>query len=146
MARIAAEERAHVAVGVSWFRRVCAALGDGAPAARYRALLAQLAPDLLKGVPPYNHAARAEVGLPRALYDVAAWPPAARAALVLVPHPPHASARPPRLQAAAAAGPGGGSLGGGGAAGLPALPPGQLGALAARLARVLEDEASAAGA
>jgi len=57
--------------GVAWFERICAALGASS-AATYRHWLASLAPDLLKG--PFNHAARAEVGLSRELYDVGVWP------------------------------------------------------------------------
>lgn len=41
------QERAHVAVGAAWFRRVCDAL-DLRPDATFRAWLSALCPDLLK--------------------------------------------------------------------------------------------------
>ena len=101
VARIADEERAHVAVGVAWFKRVCLALARP-PADEYRSLLAALAPELLKG--PFNHAAREEVGLARDYYDLSAWPAAARAAAV----PPAVAAAAKGRAAPLAAGGGGG--------------------------------------
>ncbi len=71
VAAIASEERAHVAVGVAWFSGVCSAL-DVPGAQTYRRWLACLCPDLLKG--PFNHASRAEVGMPRDWYDISSWP------------------------------------------------------------------------
>ncbi|EFJ49236.1 hypothetical protein VOLCADRAFT_104455 [Volvox carteri f. nagariensis] len=59
---IAEEERAHVAVGVTWFTRLCSALEIG-PCSLYRQWLLHLNPDLLKG--PFNHSERSRVGLPR---------------------------------------------------------------------------------
>lgn len=47
VARIALEERAHVAVGVAWFQRVCGALGVAAPEL-YRRWLLHLSPEVLK--------------------------------------------------------------------------------------------------
>ena len=44
---IAQEEKAHVAVGVVWFGRICAALGQPAPRA-YRRWLTLLAPGMLQ--------------------------------------------------------------------------------------------------
>ncbi|KAI8466191.1 MAG: hypothetical protein J3K34DRAFT_387568 [Monoraphidium minutum] len=135
VARIALEEKAHVAIGVGWFKRVCAATGAPPPPS-FRALLAALSPELLKG--PFNHEARAEVGLPREWYDPAAWPPAAAAALV------------PPAQAAAAKGrgaPAGGAGGGGGpgaAAGVGGLGGAGLEELRRRLELMLETEAAAA--
>ncbi|CAD7700944.1 unnamed protein product [Ostreobium quekettii] len=70
VARIAQEEKAHVAVGVAWFTRVCDALGED-PGCVFRAELAALCPDLLKG--PFNHEAREEVGLQRGWYDRGSW-------------------------------------------------------------------------
>ncbi|WIA40303.1 hypothetical protein OEZ86_013674 [Tetradesmus obliquus] len=55
VAAIAEEERAHVAVGVVWFGRLCSAQGVAPPEA-FRAWLAALAPELLKG--PFNHEER----------------------------------------------------------------------------------------
>uniref|UniRef100_A0A383W2U5 Uncharacterized protein n=1 Tax=Tetradesmus obliquus TaxID=3088 RepID=A0A383W2U5_TETOB len=71
VAAIAEEERAHVAVGVVWFGRLCSAQGVAPPEA-FRAWLAALAPELLKG--PFNHEERQQVGLQREWYDVSAWP------------------------------------------------------------------------
>ncbi|GFR50494.1 hypothetical protein Agub_g12759, partial [Astrephomene gubernaculifera] len=68
---IAAEERAHVAVGVTWFARACTALGLQ-PGEMYRRWLLQLNPDLLKG--PFDHCERNLVRLPREWYDPQAWP------------------------------------------------------------------------
>ena len=59
-----------MAVGVAWFTAVCAAQG-AAPGTAFAALVRRHAPDLLSGA--FNHAARAEVGLPREWYDEAAW-------------------------------------------------------------------------
>lgn len=64
--RIALEERAHVAVGVTWFSVVCQALGLDV-GAEYKHLMALYAPGLLKA--PFNHARRQEVGLLREWYD-----------------------------------------------------------------------------
>ncbi len=47
VSRIACEERAHVAVGVAWFGRLCGALGLDA-ARLYRSWLEALGPELLK--------------------------------------------------------------------------------------------------
>ncbi|GAX79371.1 hypothetical protein CEUSTIGMA_g6813.t1 [Chlamydomonas eustigma] len=69
---IAAEEKAHVAVGVAWFRRVCNAL-ELPRGSTFRSWISHLCPDLLKG--NFNHAVRNEVGLPRDWYDSAHWPP-----------------------------------------------------------------------
>lgn len=71
VAKIADEERAHVAVGVAWFRAVCGAIGVD-PATRFAQTLTSLCPDLLKG--PFNHEAREEVGLAREWYDQELWP------------------------------------------------------------------------
>lgn len=83
--RIAEEERAHVAVGVTWFTALCAAL-DCEPGPAFRTLLVELLPGLLKG--PFNDVERQVVGLPRELYDINLWPhtemAAAKAALEAV--------------------------------------------------------------
>eukprot|EP00878_Enallax_costatus_P038076 GHUV01043224.1.p1 GENE.GHUV01043224.1~~GHUV01043224.1.p1 ORF type:complete len:182 (+),score=57.46 GHUV01043224.1:262-807(+) len=71
VAAIATEERAHVAVGVIWFTRLCQALSLDPPSS-FRAWLAALGPELLKG--PFNHEERQMVGLRREWYDVTAWP------------------------------------------------------------------------
>ncbi|GLC43664.1 hypothetical protein PLESTM_001501600 [Pleodorina starrii] len=71
VAAIAEEERAHVAVGVTWFSRLCGVLGMR-PDRLYRQWLLHLNPDLLKG--PFNHSERSRVGLPRDWYDPTAWP------------------------------------------------------------------------
>ncbi|KAG2447487.1 hypothetical protein HYH02_007414 [Chlamydomonas schloesseri] len=71
VAMIATEERAHVAVGVTWFARLCAALGVPA-GPLFRRWLLHLNPDLLKG--PFQHSERNLVGLPRDWYDPGAWP------------------------------------------------------------------------
>ena len=63
--RIALEERAHVAVGITWFTAICAALG-AEPGEAYRQLLLELCPGLLNG--PFNEPERQEVGLPREWY------------------------------------------------------------------------------
>lgn len=69
--RISEEERSHVAVGVLWFRRICAALGhaDGG-AAWYRGIVGAINPDasILKG--PFNHDDRQLVGFPQDWYSV----------------------------------------------------------------------------
>lgn len=77
VAQIADEEKAHVAVGVAWFRWLCAALGAD-PGPQFRALLLALCPDLIKG--PFNDAGRQEVGLERGWYDVGLWPEGQRQA------------------------------------------------------------------
>ncbi|KAK9841403.1 hypothetical protein WJX74_005146 [Apatococcus lobatus] len=70
VARIGQEEKAHVAVGVHWFRLICAA--EGADMGEtFKALLHNLAGGLAKG--PFNHEARAEVGLKQAWYDSSQW-------------------------------------------------------------------------
>ena len=79
VAQIAEEEKAHVAVGVAWFRWICSALGVD-PGAAYRRLLLQLCPDLLKG--PFNDEGRREVGLEQGWYDTELWPAEQREAAV----------------------------------------------------------------
>ncbi|CAG9467607.1 unnamed protein product [Pedinophyceae sp. YPF-701] len=70
--RIAEEERAHVAIGVSWFVRVCDALGERDYGEAFRAdMRAAGLVDVLRG--PFNHGARAEVGMDRAWYDKEMW-------------------------------------------------------------------------
>ena len=71
VARIAEEEKAHVAVGVSWFSAICAAQGVE-PGAAFAAALTEMCPDLLRGG-SFHHAAREEVGLLREWYDVQRW-------------------------------------------------------------------------
>jgi len=70
VARIAEEEKAHVAVGVYWFRWLCdeASLD---PHVAFPLTVKSLCPDLLKG--PFHHSAREEVGLSRAWYDSSCW-------------------------------------------------------------------------
>ncbi|CAL0322575.1 unnamed protein product [Lupinus luteus] len=65
VARIAAEEVAHVAVGVYWFVSVCQKL-DCAPDSTFKDLLKEYNVEL-KG--PFNHAARKEAGIPHHWYD-----------------------------------------------------------------------------
>jgi len=77
--RISQEERAHVAVGIAWFKRVCLAMGVEVPDI-FRAHVSELCPELLKG--PFHHAARQEVGLARDMYDITAWPEAAAKAIM----------------------------------------------------------------
>lgn len=72
---IAEEERAHVAVGVSWFVWLCQLLGQE-PGEQFRSQLAQLCPDLLKG--PFNHPERELVGLQRQWYDTSLWDESSR--------------------------------------------------------------------
>ena len=72
--QIALEERAHVAVGVYWHKRVCEALGLD-PQSAFRSNLS-ICPELLKG--PFNHNERELVGLTRGYYDVEQWPEEAR--------------------------------------------------------------------
>lgn len=69
--RIAAEERAHVAVGVTWFKHICAALGRE-PGQAYQQSLLQLGQEEALR-PPYNDSARIEVGLQRHWYDRGLW-------------------------------------------------------------------------
>jgi uncharacterized ferritin-like protein (DUF455 family) len=69
VARIADEEHAHVAVGVAWFHRVCAAL-EVRPDDRFRQHLMQLGPDLLKG--PFSHNGRQKVRV-RKGWHVMGW-------------------------------------------------------------------------
>ncbi|KAF5835194.1 hypothetical protein DUNSADRAFT_7784 [Dunaliella salina] len=77
--RISQEERAHVAVGIAWFKRVCLAMGVEVPDI-FRAHVSELCPELLKG--PFHHAARQEVGLKRDMYDITSWPEAAAKAIM----------------------------------------------------------------
>ncbi|KAH9311605.1 hypothetical protein KI387_026640, partial [Taxus chinensis] len=65
VARIAEEEVAHVAVGVSWFMQVCRNM-DRIPDETFRELLEELDVEL-KG--PFNYSARTEAGIPRDWYD-----------------------------------------------------------------------------
>lgn len=69
--RIAEEEKAHVAVGVYWFKALCAAEGIEDPGDVFRETLDRLCPDLLRA--PFNHDAREEVGLLREWYDASLW-------------------------------------------------------------------------
>ena len=78
VARISEEEIGHVAVGATWFRTVCAALGDDdddaraddVAAATFRAYIQRLAPDALRG--PFNHDDRARAGIDPSWYADAA--------------------------------------------------------------------------
>ncbi|KAH7422973.1 hypothetical protein KP509_12G033700 [Ceratopteris richardii] len=65
VSRIAEEELAHVAVGVSWFLEVCKMI-DRRPDTTFRELIQDLNVEL-KG--PFNHAARQQAGLPRTWYE-----------------------------------------------------------------------------
>ena len=67
VSRIAHEESAHVAVGVSWFRLVCRAL-DVDPGPTYRLAVKNIDPKLLD-VTRFAHDLRQEVGLERDWYD-----------------------------------------------------------------------------
>eukprot|EP01023_Acetabularia_acetabulum_P025782 TRINITY_DN24601_c0_g1_i1.p2 TRINITY_DN24601_c0_g1~~TRINITY_DN24601_c0_g1_i1.p2 ORF type:complete len:208 (-),score=30.97 TRINITY_DN24601_c0_g1_i1:86-709(-) len=69
--RISDEEKAHVAVGVFWFRALCSAF-EIDPAETYRQWILKLCPDLLKGY--YDHSSRQEVGLEQTWYDLERWP------------------------------------------------------------------------
>uniref|UniRef100_A0A061SKE7 DUF455-domain-containing protein n=1 Tax=Tetraselmis sp. GSL018 TaxID=582737 RepID=A0A061SKE7_9CHLO len=69
--QISIEEKAHVAVGVAWFNRMCEAL-DQEPEVEFRDTMGRLCPDLLTGF--FNHEAREEVGLHRSWYDLKFWP------------------------------------------------------------------------
>ena len=60
IARISAEELAHVAVGVAWFRHVCGVLSVD-PRAAFSAEIETHAPESLRG--PFNHAHRVDAGL-----------------------------------------------------------------------------------
>ncbi|KAL0019983.1 hypothetical protein WJX79_007802 [Trebouxia sp. C0005] len=72
VSRIAAEEKAHVAVGVSWFTQLSAALGED-PGAAYQRCITSLGQQ--EGLrPPYNHVSRQEVGLQQHWYDRSLWP------------------------------------------------------------------------
>ena len=64
--RIAEEEKAHVAVGVVWFRYLCAALGLADPGAEFVRQAEAHCAHSVKG--PFNDAARQEVGLERGWY------------------------------------------------------------------------------
>ena len=65
--RISAEELAHVAVGVAWFRHVCLALSVD-PKEAFAAEIRTHAPESLRG--PFNHAARVDAGLEPDWYAV----------------------------------------------------------------------------
>eukprot|EP00892_Ulva_mutabilis_P007691 jgi/Ulvmu1/5294/UM022_0088.1 len=81
--RISEEERSHVAVGVLWFRRICAALGHGdGGVAWYRQIVGKINPDasILKG--PFNHDDRQLVGFPREWYMAEEWPEEDRSRLL----------------------------------------------------------------
>ncbi|DBA90836.1 hypothetical protein WJX77_005848 [Trebouxia sp. C0004] len=72
VSRIADEEKAHVAVGVSWFIQLSAALGED-PGAAYQRCITSLGQQ--EGLrPPYNHVSRQEVGLQQHWYDRSLWP------------------------------------------------------------------------
>jgi uncharacterized ferritin-like protein (DUF455 family) len=82
--RIAEEERAHVAIGVAWFERVCGAVvepgdDDGPravvdPGAEFRARLRACGcVDLATKRSTFNHAERQRVGLRREWYDATTW-------------------------------------------------------------------------
>jgi uncharacterized ferritin-like protein (DUF455 family) len=102
VARIAEEERAHVAVGVAWFERVCGSREGVDPGAEFRARLRECGcVDLATKRSTFNHAERERVGLRREWYDAATWDDdddddegAARALL-----PPLNAASPPELLA-----------------------------------------------
>jgi hypothetical protein len=130
VAQIALEEKAHVAVGVAWFRRTCAAL-DSEPGGLFRAWVGHLCPDVLKG--PFNDDARVEVGLQREWYDPKQWPEEERRRLVA---PEAAAAARGRGEAV------GGAAGGGGG-GAPVMRQEQLVALRARLEVMLQLEGAA---
>lgn len=70
VARIAEEEKGHVAVGVSWFLRVSKML-ELKPQELYKGWVSHISPQLLKG--PFNHKARCEVGFQREWYDRSLW-------------------------------------------------------------------------
>ncbi len=55
------DEIGHVAKGVHWFGKVCAAQGFGSPQERFQALIRERLPAGLRG--PYNHEARERAGL-----------------------------------------------------------------------------------
>lgn len=74
-----------MAVGVHWFRRVCGVLGLD-PQHEFRSWAAHTNPDALKG--PFNHEARALVGMERNWYDTSLW----------TAEPPTAAMPPPRGQ------------------------------------------------
>ena len=65
--RISAEELAHVAVGVAWFRHVCGVLSVD-PCAAFSAEIRTHAPESLRG--PFNHAHRVDAGLEPDWYAV----------------------------------------------------------------------------
>ena len=67
IAKISAEELAHVAVGVVWFREVCCVL-DVDPQATFRAEIKRHAPESLRG--PFNHEHRVTAGLDPEWYAV----------------------------------------------------------------------------
>ncbi len=63
---IARDETGHVAAGMRWFRHVAAGRGID-PKAEYHRLLAERYRGALKA--PFNHAARAQAGMPRDWYE-----------------------------------------------------------------------------
>lgn len=128
--RIATEERAHVAVGVAWFSRICAALGVE-PGPSFQKLLLTLTPGLLKG--PYNDAERQEVGLPQQWYFTALWEPDLRQAAAEVLAAAERGGQPAPLPASMRSG----------TALAPVREPEKLRQLAARLAAVLDLELAA---
>lgn len=65
--RIQRDEIGHVAAGVRWFTRLCAARGTD-PAETFRALVRKRFRGVLK--PPFNHEARGLAGLPTCYYMV----------------------------------------------------------------------------
>ena len=69
---ILADEIRHVAAGVRWFRFLAERRGVD-PAGAYRRLLEERFPGGLK--PPFNHAARAEAGMPAEWYEPMARSP-----------------------------------------------------------------------
>ena len=121
--RIAAEEWAHVAVGVAWLRAVCAARSRD-PGDAFRDAVARHVPDGLKG--PFDRHARVKVGLPREWWD-ASYDAAAAAQ--------EAAAQQPRRRR--------GRARNGGVAGAPAD---AFAGVRSRLEQIVAAEASAAGA
>ncbi|KAL4448088.1 hypothetical protein ABPG75_005307 [Micractinium tetrahymenae] len=134
--RIALEERAHVAVGVTWFSAICKALGI-TPGPAFRRLLLDYCPGLLKG--PFNDSERALVGLQPELYDVRLWPAAEAEAAAAAVAAAAVEEREGRPHAAAV------GSGGGGGAMLPLADERQMRQLAARLGAMLDLEATNAG-
>ncbi|KAI7842362.1 hypothetical protein COHA_004002 [Chlorella ohadii] len=135
--QIATEERAHVAVGVTWFHAICAGAGVD-PGPKFRRLLLELCPGLLKG--PFNDAERQLVGLPAAWYDARLWEPELRdvaaAAVAAASKAEYAGA--PAVAAGSAAG------SAVAAALAPVAEPEKLRRIAARLATMLDLEVQTA--